>query len=469
MSGKAFAFELLDATDRLLRNEGLDGKIVWWKQSLSTLRSARGLLHQPTVTREQMVKISMSDQEKRDGSIAIASPNLRRIKQAIMHTKRLLLDTPPNSYAADLIEPPIDFPEDQLIAWDEDTAAGEPGRRGEFFEKVNKLAGHARLVASARFYTGEAELAVGNTLGLRRYHRFTIASCELVLRGAQNSSNRHVSAFAARSGKSLDDIDPEEVIAEALESATLQMRLPFVDPFYRVSNGGEKVFDVILRPYAVEAWLWWLSLFGFSGVSLLNETSFLTNVIGQLVTSKDVTIVDDWRYEHMIPAPFDVEGMTRERVVLIEQGIAKGVVCDGVTSKKTQLPRTGHADITGYARPLHLVFEGGSHSFEELIETCEKPTILIAYFNYPSMPDPRTGVFTATSRHGTFLLEGGKFRGVLPPLRLLERTLDAFSRIEAKTKPKLIIDQDHYDGIEPSSYAVPAVKIRDMHFVESVT
>lgn len=278
-----------------------------------------------------------------------------------------------------------------------------------------------------------------------------------------------MSASAARSGKSLDDIDPDEVIVEALESATLQMHLPFMDPFHGASNGGEKTFDVILRPYAVEAWLWWLSLFGFSGVSLLNETSFLTGAIGQLVTSRDITIVDDWRNAHMIPAPFDTEGMTRQRVALIEQGVARGVVCDSATSKKIQFPRTGHADLTGYPRPLHLVFEGGSHSFEGLIETCERPTILIAYFNYPSMPDPRTGVFTATSRHGTFLIDGGKFRYVSPPLRLLERTLDAFSRIEAKTKSKLVIDQDHYDGIEPSSYVVPAVKIKDMHFVESVT
>lgn len=474
MSGKAFAFDLLDATDELLRDEGLDGKIVWWKQSLSTLLSARGPIHLPTITREQLVRVSIRDEKKREGSFEIASPNIRHIGQALKRAKGLLSETPPNPYAADLVAPPLDFPEERLIAWDEDTAAGGGDRRSEFFKKVNRMAKHAKLVASARFYTGEAEIAVGNTLGLRRYHRFTIASCELVLLGVPNSSNRHVSAFAARSGKSLDDIDTDEIIVEALESATLQMRLPFMDPFRGVSNGG-KTFDVILRPYALQAWLWWLSWFGFSGVSLHNETSLLTGNMGKLVTAKDITIVDDWRYEHMIPAPFDTEGMTRERVALIENGVAKGVVCDGATSKKSEFPRTGHAVLTNnadypfYPAPLHLVFEGGSHSFEDLIESCERPTILITYFNYPSMPDPRTGVFTATSRYGTFFIEGGKFRYVLPPLRFLERTLDAFSRIEAKTKPRIVISQDQYDGIEPSSYAVPAVKIRDMYFVESVT
>ena len=474
MSGKAFAFDLLDATDELLRGEGLDGKIVWWKQSLSTLLSARGPINLPTVTRGQLVRVSICDEEKREGSFEITSPNIRHIQRALKRAKGLLPETPPNPYAGDLVEPPIDLPEERLIAYDEDTAAGELDRRVEFFQKVNKIAGHARLVASARFYTGEAEIAVGNTLGLRRYHRFTIASCELVLLGVPNSGNRHVSAFAARSGKSLDDIDTDEIIMEALESATLQMRLPFMDPFHGIPNGG-KTFDVILRPYALQAWLWWLSWFGFSGVSLHNETSLLTGNIGELVTAKDVTIMDDWRYEHMIPAPFDTEGMTRERVALIERGVAKGVVCDGATSKKSGLPRTGHAVLTNnsdypfYPAPLHLVFEGGPHSFEDLIDSCEKPTILIPFFNYPSMPDPRTGIFTATSRHGTLLIEGGKFRYVLPPLRFLERTLDAFGRIEMKTKPKLVISQDQYDGIEPSSYAVPAIKIRDMHFTESVT
>jgi predicted Zn-dependent protease len=469
MRGKAFAFDLLDATDELLRDEGLDGKVVWCKQALSTLLSARNPIHQASITREQLVKIYIRDQENREGSIVIVSPNLRHIKQAILYAKGVLRDTPPNPYGADLAAPPADFPEEQVIAWDEDTAAGDLTRRSEFFERVNKIAARANLVASARFYTGEEEIAVGNTLGLRRYHRFTTASCELVLKGASNSNNRHVSAFAARSGKSLDDIDPDEVIVEALESATLQTHLPFMDPFQEASNGEERTFDVILRPYALGAWLWWLGLYEFSGVSLFNETSFFTDAIGGLVTSQDITIVDDWHYSHMIAAPFDTEGVTRERVPLIERGIARGVVCDSATAKKAELPPTGHAVLSNYPQPLHLVFEGGSHSFEELIDSCKRPTILITYFNYPSMPDPRTGVFTATTRHGTFLIEGGKFRNVLPPLRFLERTLEAFARIEAKTKPKLVIEQDQYEGIEPSSYAVPAVKIKDMHFVESVT
>lgn len=469
MIGKTHAFEILDRADQSLRHEGLEGTIVWWGQLLSTLRSARGRIHQPTISREQLLRIVVRDDGKREASMTIASPNISHIRQAIKHAKALLPSTPPNPYGAELISPPLLLPEEAIHAWDEDTARGERTKRNEFFQSVNKIAKEAKLVASARFYTGAVEMAVGNTLGLRRYHRFTIASCELVLKGIPNSKTSYVSAFAARSGKSLDDINTDEVVVEALQSATLQLALPRLDPFGGASNG-VKTFDVILRPYALDAWLWWLSAFSFSGVALYHETSFLTGKIGQIVTSPDISIIDDWRYPHMIPAPFDADGMTRSRVPLIEHGVAKGVVSDGTTSNLAKLPRTGHAVLrySNYCRPLHLVFEGGQCSFEDLIESCERPTILITYFNYPSMPDPREGIFTATSRHGTFLIEGGKFHAALPPLRLVERTLDAFSRIELATKSKLVINQDHYEGIEPSSYLVPAVKIKDMSFVGSV-
>jgi len=468
MEGREGAFEIITYAERLSRAKGLSGTILLRGQELSTLRSARNFLHQPTIARDQSLKISVSDEKSRTGSATTSSLSREAIGESFKEAEQLVLCGEPYPYVAELISQPKELPEDHIDGWDEETAGGETKQREKFFKEARKAVDRLGLLASARFYTGNMETAVGNTLGLLRYHRFTISSCELTMTGIPSTNLKHISAFAARSARDVRSIDYNEVIQEAVESAILQKHLPIVDPFSK-KRKRYKELDVILRPYALATWLMWLNWYAFNGDALFNETSVLTGKIGQLVASQATSIADDWRYDRMIPAPFDAEGLTRTRVLIIEEGIARGVVCGGVASKRSGLTRTGHAMMNDYTWPLHLVFKGDNYTLDDLIESCERPTLLITSFNYPSMSNTREGVFTGTTRHGTFLIEGGKIRGIVPPLRFIERTLDAFSRIYMKTEPMIVVEQDHYEGIEESSYAVPAAKIENFHFVGSVS
>jgi predicted Zn-dependent protease len=163
-----------------------------------------------------------------------------------------------------------------------------------------------------------------------------------------------------------------------------------------------------------------------------------------------------------------MEGVTRNTVELIKNGVAKNAVCDGATAIKAGTKPSGHSlRSTSGAIPMHLVFEGGRTSEDELIKSCERPTVYVTYFNYPSMPDAREAVFTATTRHGTFLIENGQFKQALPPLRFKEKTGEALSKVRDMTREIIIFGEENYGSFYPQSMAVPMVKIENCSFVGS--
>jgi len=83
------------------------------------------------------------------------------------------------------------------------------------------------------------------------------------------------------------------------------------------------------------------------------------------------------------------------------------------------------------------------------------------------MPDPREAVFTATTRHGTFLVEDGTYKAVCPPLRLRIRSFQALERIDGMTPVKLFVEQENYGMYYPTSVVVPAMRLCDIDFVGS--
>jgi len=71
-----------------------------------------------------------------------------------------------------------------------------------------------------------------------------------------------------------------------------------------------------------------------------------------------VTIEDNWHDPGLLPLPFDLEGVPRRPVMLIERGVASGMIFDRTAAKKGEAESTGHALAGGGLRggyPLHLV------------------------------------------------------------------------------------------------------------------
>ena len=70
----------------------------------------------------------------------------------------------------------------------------------------------------------------------------------------------------------------------------------------------------------------------------------MSGKIGEKITGERITIWDDGRDPRGIVLPFDFEGVPKQRVDLIEQGVARGAVYDSYRAGKEKgKASTGHA------------------------------------------------------------------------------------------------------------------------------
>ena len=80
-----------------------------------------------------------------------------------------------------------------------------------------------------------------------------------------------------------------------------------------------------------------LAYMGFSGLAVQEERSFAEP--GKRIGSELVTIVDDATEPGAMPMAFDYEGVAKQRVVLVERGVCRDVVCDAPDRGPRRPPR----------------------------------------------------------------------------------------------------------------------------------
>src|SRR3954463_15206599 len=114
-------------------------------------------------------------------------------------------------------------------------------------------------------------------------------------------------------------------------------------------------YTVILEPAAV------LDMVGFmfwdwGGQAILDERSFLNNRIGTKLFGENITITDDAYHPLQSGTPFDGEGVRRQRVPLVENGVVKRLVFARGTAEKIRKSefssKVGPVEVTGHGFPL---------------------------------------------------------------------------------------------------------------------
>ena len=173
-------------------------------------------------------------------------------------------------------------------------------------------------------------------------------------------------------------------------------------------------YPVVLEEYAVVDILDMLGYLGFSALAVQEERSFVE--IGKRIGSPLVTIRDDGADPAGLPMAIDYEGVTKQRVPLVEAGVCAGLVYDSQTAARAGVHSTGHglpAPNPYGPFPLNMVMDGGSASREELIGGLDRG-LLVTRFHYTNPVHPKLGIVTGMTRDGTFLVEGGKIVGAGP-------------------------------------------------------
>jgi PmbA protein len=299
------------------------------------------------------------------------------------------------------------------------------------------------------FTSAVSELAVASTTGLGVDQRMTDATA-LVVAAAEGCSG-----YAEQTAWRAEHIDPAAVAQNAAEKAALTKGAGELTP---------GVYRVVLEPYALADLLDYFSHDSFGGLGLLEERSYLSGRLGKQVMDEKVTIADDPLDPHGLPKAFDFEGTPKGRVVLIENGIARGVVWDRATAARA----SDGTSTTGHAGPLDSrdwgplpyslsVATGDAESVDELAELVGDG-IYITRLHYLGVIDPREGVITGMTRDGTFRISGGKIGEPLVNLRFTMSVPDLLREVYGLTRTaSLINSQNFYGERYPYGVLAPAV------------
>jgi predicted Zn-dependent protease len=212
----------------------------------------------------------------------------------------------------------------------------------------------------------------------------------------------------------------------------------------------------------------------YSGMSILDQRSFLTGRIGTKLFGDNITFSDDVAHPLQAGSPFDGEGVLRQKVDLVENGVVKRVVYARATAERMKqseyknsvglIAATGH----GFAlpnemgeMPLNIVFAPVStpQTVEQMIASTEHG-VLVTRLWYIREVEPFEKMLTGMTRDGTFYIENGRVQGGVRNFRFNESLIHMLSNVESMSLPVRSCGEESFDMV------VPAMKVKDFNFTE---
>ncbi len=340
----------------------------------------------------------------------------------------------------------------------EETAAITPELRAEGVRNMVLVANRHSLSTAGIFSSGESFEGIFNSRGLSQWHTQTSAEVSITML-AQDSSG-----WQKSNSPNVANLDPL-TLAETAAKKAVESAHP------REIPAGK--YTVILEPSAV------LDIVGFmfwdySGMAILDQRSFLTGRIGQKLFGENITICDDVAHLLQSGPPFDGEGIQREKVELVKNGVVKRVVYARATAERMKHSEhkgsVGLIEATGHGFPLpnemgempmNIVFApaNDSQNVEQMIASTERG-ILVTRLWYIREVEPFEKMLTGMTRDGTFLIENGRVQAGVRNFRFNESLLHMLSSVEAMGQPVRASGEESFDMV------VPAMKVREFNFTE---
>ncbi|MEO0190334.1 MAG: TldD/PmbA family protein [candidate division WOR-3 bacterium] len=327
-----------------------------------------------------------------------------------------------------------------------------PQKRAEAVRDIIEVAKKHGLTAFGSVSNGWSTITIGNSLGTFAYYKSGDVFCNIVMSG--KDSTGYVQAGA----KSLNELNFVKLAEVAAKKAIKSADPIEIEP---------KSYTTIFEPLAVADFMDYLAVYAFNGKAFEEGRSYLAGRLGTKIVDERITIVDDPFNIKGFPFPFDFEGIPKNKLVLIEKGVAQNVVYDSLTAASVGKKTTGHA-LT-YPNPfgpipLHLVMNRGDTEIDDIISNTKKG-ILVTRLHYTNVIDPYRIVFTGMTRDGTFLIEDGTITKGIKNLRFTENLFEVLNRVESISKNlELVAREPGYGSRFSQGTIVPTIKIRDFTF-----
>ena len=340
----------------------------------------------------------------------------------------------------------------------EQTAAITPEQRAETVGEIVSVAKKNKLTTAGIVSNSESAEGIFNSRGLALWHRQTSSEISITML-AEDSSG-----WQKANSPNVDNLD-----ANTLAQIAAQKAIDAAKP--REIPAGK--YTVILEPAAVLDIVGFM-FYDFGGLAILDQRSFLTNRVGTKLFGENINICDDVAHPLQSGSPFDGEGMPRQKVQLVENGLVKRLVYARGTAEKMKhsefKDKVGPIEATGHGFPLpneigeapmNIVFgtPKDPKTMEQMIASTERG-ILVTRLWYIREVDPYEKILTGMTRDGTFYVEDGRIRHGVRNFRFNESLIHMLSNVEAMSTPMRACGEESFDMV------VPAMKVRDFNFTE---
>jgi PmbA protein len=425
------------------RSEGVaDVEAMLGVGSSALTRFANNAIHQNVAERSG----HMSVRALIDGRTARATANrfdpesIRRVTQEAIALTRLQAPDP------ELLPLAGARPITDVERFFSTTAAATPASRARAVRDAIGIVESEGLTAAGIYSTNQSAFVILNSSGLFDYYCETMAQFSITAMGVDSSG------WAKESSCDAANLDTSGLATRAARKAAASA-LPMELPPGR--------YTVVLEPAAV------LDLVGqmfgdFSATALEDGRSFLTGRAQEKLFGDNISIADDVYHPEQSGAPFDGEGVPRQRLALVDHGAVGQVTYSRQAARKAGVEPTGHGfplpNEFGEA-PANIVIQGGDSTLDRMIESTARG-LLVTRLWYIREVDPYQKIMTGMTRDGTFLIEGGEIAGGVRNFRFNQSLVELLSNAEALSRSTRASGEEAFDMV------VPAMKVNGFHFTE---
>jgi predicted Zn-dependent protease len=327
-----------------------------------------------------------------------------------------------------------------------ETAATTPEDRARAVKKSCDLAIRNGQVAAGIFSTGQSQLVLANSRGLFAAHRQTQAEFSITMQDEPAAS------WAKANSGNVRNFDPQKLAARASEKAQMAKDAQELAP-------GK--YTAILEPAAVLDLVGFL-FYDFAATAVADQRSCLLKRMNKPLFGKNISITDDAYHLQQLGTPFDGEGIPRQRINLVEDGVPRNLVYSRASAKKAKTKTTGH----GFAlpneygeAPMNLVFSGGDSSLEKMIASTDRG-LLVTRVWYIREVDPYEKIMTGMTRDGLYLVENGKITSAVRNFRFNQSLIELLQNVEAMSPASRATAEEAFEMV------VPAMKVKNFHLTE---
>ena len=437
-----------DAGRRVLEMSDAAGiEVITVDQDGGLTRFANSEIHQNVVEHKSSLRIRVVEGER----VGVASTNQlddASLRETLARARAVAAAQVPDHGQPGLAGPAAVEPIEPVAA----TANSDPQERADLVERMCAIAGAAGVRAFGVVSADVATYTVANSRGLMVSSPRHVATARMAA-----MDDAGASGFGARASQSIAQLDVEAVASESVDRAVRHRDPIGLEP-------GK--YPVVMEEEAVGELLEYLAYIGFGALAVEEGRTFLRP--GERVTGPGINIWDDGGDPTGLPMPFDFEGTPKQRVALVEDGVASGVVHDLASAARAGVTSTGHGLPAPNAYgPVasNLFLGGGTEAGKAALCAGIERGVWVTRLWYVNVVDPTGSVLTGMTRDGTFLIEDGRVTRPVKNMRFTQSIMEAFATCSGATRETKLVAGNDYDFV--AAYRVPAMRLDSFNFTSA--